>query len=55
MAFAADIVIVEVEELVEVGELGPDDIDVPAPIIDMAVSYTHLHKNGNYKIHIFPS
>ena len=35
MAFAADIVIVEVEELVEVGELGPDDIDVPAPIIDM--------------------
>ena len=35
MAFAADIVIVEVEELVEVGDLGPDDIDVPAPIIDM--------------------
>ena len=35
MAFAADIVIVEVEELVEVVELGPDDIDVPAPIIDM--------------------
>ena len=35
MAFAADIVIVEVEELVEVGELGPDDLDVPAPIIDM--------------------
>lgn len=35
MAFAADIVIVEVEELVEVGELGPDEIDVPAPITDM--------------------
>lgn len=35
MAFAADTVIVEVEELVEVGELGPDDIDVPAPVIDM--------------------
>lgn len=35
MAFAADIVIVEVEELVEVGELGPNEIDVPAPIIDM--------------------
>lgn len=35
MAFAADMVIVEVEELVEAGELGPDDIDVPAPIIDM--------------------
>jgi hypothetical protein len=28
-------VIVEVEELVEVGELGPDEIDVVAPIIDM--------------------
>ncbi|MDD4599536.1 Acetate CoA-transferase subunit alpha [bioreactor metagenome] len=35
MAFAADIVIVEVEELVEVGELGPEEIDVAAPIIDM--------------------
>lgn len=35
MALAADTVIVEVEELVEIGELGPDDIDVAAPIIDM--------------------
>ncbi|MEG1632886.1 MAG: CoA transferase subunit A [Oscillospiraceae bacterium] len=35
MAFAADTVIVEVEELVEVGELAPDEIDVPAPVIDM--------------------
>lgn len=35
MALAADTVIVEVEELVEVGELGPDEVDVPAPIIDM--------------------
>jgi acetate CoA/acetoacetate CoA-transferase alpha subunit len=35
MALAADLVIVEVEELVEVGELEPDQIDVPAPIIDM--------------------
>lgn len=35
MAFAADTVIVEVENLVEVGELGPEDIDVAAPIIDM--------------------
>ena len=35
MALAADTVIVEVEELVEVGQLGPDEIDVPAPIIDM--------------------
>lgn len=35
MAFAADTVIVEVENLVEVGELGPEEIDVAAPIIDM--------------------
>lgn len=35
MAFAADTVIVEVEELVELGELGPEEIHVPAPIVDM--------------------
>ena len=35
MAFAADTVIVEVEELVELGELGPENIQVPAPIVDM--------------------
>ena len=35
MAFASDTVIVEVEELVETGELSPEEIDVPAPIIDM--------------------
>ncbi len=35
MAFAADFVIVEAEELVEIGELGPEEIDVPAPIVDM--------------------
>ena len=35
MAFAGDIVIVEAEELVEVGELKPNEIDVPAPLVDM--------------------
>lgn len=35
IACAADFVIAEVEDLVEVGELGPEEIDVPAPIIDM--------------------
>lgn len=35
MAFAADVVIAEVEELVEIGELSPDEIDVPAPLVDM--------------------
>lgn len=40
MAFAADTVIVEVEEIVEVGELGPQEIDVAAPIIDMVYERT---------------
>ena len=35
MAFAGNIVIVEAEEWVEVGELGPSEIDVPAPLVDM--------------------
>lgn len=35
MAFAADLVIVEAEELVEIGELNPREIDVPTPLIDM--------------------
>ena len=35
MAFAGDFVIAEVEEIVEVGELGPEEIHVPAPIVDM--------------------
>lgn len=35
IAYAADFVIAEVEGLVEVGELSPEEIDVPAPILDM--------------------
>ena len=30
----------EVEEIVEVGELGPEEIDVPAPVIDMIYERT---------------
>ena len=37
MAMAADTVIVEVEEIVE---LGPEEIDVPAPVIDMIYERT---------------
>lgn len=40
MALAADIVIAEVEEIVEIGELGPQEIDVPAPVIDMVYART---------------
>lgn len=35
MAFASDTVIVEAEELVETGELSPEEIDIPAPVVDM--------------------
>ena len=44
MALAADTVIVEVENLVEVGQLGPDEIDIPAPIIDMVYVRTREKK-----------
>ena len=35
MCYASDLVIVEAEELVEVGELGPQEINVPSPVVDM--------------------
>lgn len=35
MAMAADFVIAEVEELVEVGGIAPEDVDTPAPLVDM--------------------
>ncbi len=37
MAMAADLVIAEVEEIVEVGELDPDEIMTPAACVDMIV------------------
>ena len=40
MAFASDTVIVETDELVEVGDLSPEEIDIPAPIVDMVYEKT---------------
>ena len=37
MAYAADHVIVEAEELVEVGEIGPDDVATPGILVDYIV------------------
>ena len=37
MAFAADLVIVSAEEIVEVGELDPDSIVTPGTLVDMLV------------------
>ena len=37
MAMAADLVIVEVEHIVEVGELGPDEIITPGKLVDIIV------------------
>lgn len=34
MAMAADLVIAEVEEIVEVGEIDPHDVDTPGIIVD---------------------
>ena len=50
MAFAGDFVIAEVEEIVEVGELGPEEIHVPAPIVDMVYVRTgeKFFKNGDF-------
>ena len=49
MAFAADTVIAEVEDLVEIGELGPQEIDIPAPVVD-----TVYVRTGEKKI-FYPS
>lgn len=37
MAMAADLVIVQAEEVVEVGELDPDQVCTPAACVDMVV------------------
>jgi acetate CoA/acetoacetate CoA-transferase alpha subunit len=37
MALAADVVIVEVDEVVEVGEIGPDEVMTPGVLIDQIV------------------
>ena len=37
MAMAADLVIVEAEQIVEVGELGPDEVITPGALIDIIV------------------
>ena len=37
MAMAADLVIVDVEQIVEVGELGPDEIITPGTLVDYIV------------------
>ncbi len=37
MAMAAELVIVEAEEIVEVGELDPDEVTTPGPLVDMIV------------------
>ena len=37
MALAADLVIVEAEEIVEVGELNPDDVVTPGTLVDIIV------------------
>ena len=47
MAMAADIVIAEVEELYEPGELDIRDIKVPAPIVD----YIYVKKGEKHELY----
>jgi acetate CoA/acetoacetate CoA-transferase alpha subunit len=37
MALAADLVIVEAEEIVEVGQLNPDEVMTPGTLVDIIV------------------
>lgn len=37
MAMAADLVIVEAEEIVEIGDLNPDEVVTPGPLVDMII------------------
>jgi acetate CoA/acetoacetate CoA-transferase alpha subunit len=37
MALAADTVIAEVENIVEIGEIDPDDVTIPGVVVDMIV------------------
>ena len=41
MATAGKITVVEVEELVEIGELNPDHIDTPGIFVDRIIVGTH--------------
>lgn len=44
MALAADLVIAEVEEIVEVGQLDPDEVMTPGILIDKVVCYGGIDK-----------
>ena len=46
MALAADLVIVEVEEIVEIGQLDPEEVITPGILVDKVVCYGGM-KNAN--------
>ena len=46
MAMAADVTIVEVEQLLPIGKLSPDEIHLPGIFVD------YIYQGKNYKNHI---
>ena len=48
MALAAKTVIAEVNEIVEVGEISPDDVEVPGPLVDYIVQGDTFEESKNY-------
>ncbi|EHJ01667.1 3-oxoacid CoA-transferase, A subunit [Clostridium sp. DL-VIII] len=48
MALAADLVIAEVDEIVEVGEIPPDSVGTPGILVDMIVQGDSFEERKNY-------
>lgn len=48
MALAADLVIAEVDEIVEVGEIAPDSVGTPGILVDIIVKGDSLEARGKY-------
>ena len=48
MALAADIVIAEVSEIVETGDIDPDDVFVPGVLVDYVVQGMTPEENTKY-------
>ena len=44
MAMAADTVIVQVDKVVEIGEIDPDDVTIPGCVVDYIVEVTPVHR-----------
>ena len=48
MALAADLVIAEVDEIVEVGEISPDSVGTPGILVDIIVQGDSFEERTKY-------